>query len=172
MTYECLTVKKLFWIFIVGLLTFSCSEPTSPVPNRKFNLLFAYGPAARNVLNTFQDTYTKDLILDGTVTIHFVLKDIEFEEIKGKMNEIDFFAYPDTFTVTSDTVAMISRHRLYELMVQRDSTTKSLRWSDNIVTNPPDSAAVKLKSLVTTIIGIIESHPEYSNLPQPRGGYM
>ncbi len=60
-------------IIVLALLVASCSDSGTSPENRSFNLKFSYGVNARNVLNTFEDTYTKDLAMDGIVTVSFPL---------------------------------------------------------------------------------------------------
>lgn len=125
----------------------------------------------RNVLNTFENTYTKDLILDGTITVPFLLADSELQRINVKMLEIDFFRYPDTFCVPiGDTVGMMTPCSEYRFEVSYKSSIKHLVWADCIVSE--DTAAVKLRELNMLIENIIESKPAYSQLPPARGGYL
>ena len=163
---------KLIILPLILTLTFiSCSDSTSPIASRDFNLKFSYGVGARNILNTFQNTYTKDLILDGTVTVPFALSDSELNRISAKMTEIGFFAYPDTFIVkTGDTVGIITPSNTYIYDVSLKSANKKLYWNDEIIN--PDTQAVKLRELNTTIRTIIQSKPEYAKLPPARGGYL
>ena len=135
------------------------------------NLKFSYGVDAKNVLNTFENTYTKDLILDGTTTVPFTLSDGELDHINEKMSEIGFFDYPEHFAAaTGDTASFIMPYSTYEFEVSYESTTKRLHWSDSVISD--DTAAVKLRELIQLIRSIIESKPEYSQLPPARGGYL
>ena len=61
-----------------------------------FNFIFKYGVTSRNVLNTFEGTFTRDGICDPDTTIAFPLTDSEMDLIYTKMMEINFFEYPDT----------------------------------------------------------------------------
>jgi len=51
--------------------------------------------------------------------------------------------------------------------VKCNSTIKELPWNDNIILNNPDAA--KLRVLSDFIIGIIQSHEEFKQVPEPRG---
>ena len=161
---------KLSAVFL-ALVVISCSDSGTSPKSREFNLKFSYGIDAKNVLNTFQNTYTKDLILDGTTTVPFTLSDDELERINTKMREIDFFIYPEHFAVTiGDTVGFITPHSTFDFQVKYKSTIRHLHWSDSVFSD--DTAAVKLRELILLITGIIESKPEYSQLPPARGGYL
>ena len=78
----------------------SRTELRISLDNRNFDVKLRYGILARNELNTFQNTYTKDLILDGTITVPFVVSDEKLLQIRNKMDEIGFVSYPDPFVIT------------------------------------------------------------------------
>ncbi len=63
-----------------------------------FNLIFKYGVDAKNILNTFEGTYTKDMIPDPPIATKLSLTREELDTIYKKMVDIDFFSYPDVFT--------------------------------------------------------------------------
>jgi hypothetical protein len=163
-------VLGLFCLF--AFLFVSCSDINSPGSERDFNVRLRYGVLARNELNTFRNTFTKDLILDGTVTIPFHLLQASLDSIAAKMNQIDFFSYPDTFIVRSqDSIRVsISPNNTYDFRVVSRSTVKTLFWDDAIIASDPQ--ATKLRELVALIKTIVESKPEYQQLPPARGGYI
>jgi len=149
----------------------SCSDIGTSPESIFFNLKFSYGVGAKNVLNTFDNTYTKDLILDGTITVPFTISENDKEPISLKMLEIDFFSYPDTFVVpTGDIVGFITPHSTYDFEVEYQSNIKYLHWSDYFVSQ--DSIAVKLRELIVLIEDLIQSNPEYSKLQPAKGGYI
>ena len=158
--------------FLLALFLFSCSDINSAKPEMDFNVSLRYGVLARNELNTFGNTITKDLILDGTVTVPLFLSKSDLDSIKTKMDQIGFFNYPDTFTVRSgDTTRIfITPNNTYDFKVKSHSTLKTLLWDDAIIAN--DTQATKLRGLITLIRGIVESKPEYQKLPPARGGYL
>lgn len=159
-------------LLLLALLLLSCADSGLSPESRDFNLKLRYGIAARNELNTFQNTYTKDLILDGTITARFVLSDAELQEIKRKMIEIDFFSYPETFSVlrTDTIVVSIEPHATYDFELKYNASIKRLHWDDGIITN--DQRATRLRDLIRLIQNIIEAKPEYRQLPPARGGYL
>jgi hypothetical protein len=109
-------------------------------------------------LNTFDNTYTKDLIIDGTITVSFSLSESDFQQIITKMLQIDFFSYPDTFLIsTGDTVCYITPHSTYNFEVNYKSNIKYLYWSDSIVSQDRVTSPEGLKLLrVKDDVGIIQ----------------
>ena len=153
-------------------IALSCQDAGTSPEDRDFNLKFRYGIGARNELNTFQNTYTKDLILDGTITVPFIISDEELLRIRNKMDEIGFISYPDTFVaVTADTFGQwFDPHATYDFKVALNSSIKHLYWNDAFINQ--NAQAIQLRGLITLIRTIVESKPEYLQLPQPRGGYL
>ena len=126
-----------------------------------------------NILDTFQDTYIKDMISEPPIVIGFSLTPEEMDTIYQKMVDIDFFSYPDEFEVTvpeEELVQLVTPYSYYYFKVQYNGRTKELTWEDKI--SNPDEKADKLKELIHLIRDIIEIKPEYQVLPEPSGGYL
>jgi len=166
------------WLIVVSLAlvlallgTVGCGTSTRRESN--FNLIFKYGVGAKNELNTFEGTYTKDMVMDPPITVKLHLSQEELDRIYQKMVEIDFFSYPDKFFVSvppGEVVGMVTPHLSYYFKVEHDSKTKELWWEDEIINE--DEKAEKLRELIKFIRDIIESKEEYKKLPSPRGGYL
>ena len=164
-------MKTQIALFLFCSIFISCSHSTAPAVTSDMNLTFSYGVQARNVLNTFQNTFTKDLISAGDTTVPFIVSADDLNQILQKMNEINFFAYPDTFIVpTGDTVTTVMPFDTYYFDVKYKSSNKRLYWRDAIMNE--NSQAIKLRELITFIEGIIQANPEYSKLPPAKGGYQ
>ena len=158
-------------VSILVLFSLSCSDPGLSPQERDFNIRMSYGVRGLNELNTFQDVYTKDLILDGTVTIPMVLSDNEFHQIETKMLEIGFFGYPDTLTPIPQKTGVVSTPEAIIFFEVNDrGRTKYLLWECGDTSDR--SEAVQLSELVALILRIIEAKPEYRNAPPVHGGYL
>lgn len=146
--------------------TFKCNSEDNPI-----NLIFKYGVTANNILNTFDCTYQKDMIMDPPVIINLKLTEKELDSIFITMQSIEFFDFPDIFfvPVQSGTIGVLMPSSKYYFFVENDSISKTLFWNDSIVN--PDESAEKLRRLNKYIIEIIKSKEVYSMLPDPRGGY-
>jgi len=133
-------------------------EPTN------FNLIFKYGVGAKNELNTFDQTYTKDMVMDPSVTIKFKLTDNELAGIYQKINDLKLFDKNEELTEGNMFVTPCSS---YYLKVQIDSDQKELSWS-----NCRGKISDRFRQFTNYIIQIIESKEEYKKLPAPKGGYL
>ena len=147
-------------------LPFECNSENNPI-----NFTFKYGVAVKNILNTSECTFQKDLVLDPPIVTNLKLTVEELDSVFALMQRIDFFDYPDTFytNAQSDTIAVITPSAKYYYHVEIASLCKELYWNDSILY--PDTLAEKLRNLNHLIINIIQSKKAYQNLPAARGGY-
>ncbi len=166
--------KIIFGIVIVTVLTTFLFANIQmqfryipPRENNDFNVQFKYGVTARNELNTFNNTYTKDMILDPPITIWLYLSDEEMNQIKQKMTEIDFFNLPEALPPRSYGAFVEPQDNFY-IKAQNGSTTKEVSWNSNSEVNGIEQNLTQLANLMTRII---EQRPEYRELPPPNGGY-
>jgi hypothetical protein len=163
-------------LFSLCLLVTGCggADTAQGVPQESgFDFVFKYGVTARNTLDTFHGTFTKDMVMDTAITIDLILTAEEMDSIYEKMVEIDFFSYPDKFSVDvpeGEQKTEVTPYSTYYFKVEYDSKSKELLWHDKIVNS--DEKADKLKELINLIRNIIESREEYQDLPEPSGGYL
>ena len=137
-----------------------------------FNILFKYGydKAMRNELNTFNETYTKDLGKDPPITVEFRLTDEDMERIYQKIVEIDFFCFPEKFVIPvpdGEVVSATSNYLQYYFRVECDNKVKIVQWKDYILKENDD--AKNLRKVISLIRSIIESKDEYRDLPSFEG---
>lgn len=110
------------------------------------------------------------MVTDPPITTKLLLTSEELKSIYTKMNEINFFSYPDVFTVpVGAEVGIITPFNSYYFKVRHGSEIKELSWDDEITNQNID--ADKLRELIKYIRSIVESKMEYKKLPPPRGGY-
>jgi len=129
-----------------------------------FHFTFRYGVNARNELDTFQNTYTKDLITSGTVTVPFQLTPAELKSVQEKITELDLFKQ----TITkSDTLIAQYPCSSYWLSVELDGVKQNLNWDQCTGTMTPTN-----QSFADFMTQLIENHPEYKALPEATGGYL
>ena len=174
-------MRSILLLTILSVSAFcSCSKSYDPVDgasecnseDNPINFVFRYGVTANNILNTFDCTYQKDMVLDPPLTTDLALTRDELDSISAEMRSIGFFTYPDTFAIDpqSDTIGFVTPSLKYYFLVETDSIHKELYWDDSICN--PDTSADKLRQLNDHIITIITSKEEYQLLPEPTGGYL
>ena len=133
-----------------------------------FNLVLKYGVGAKNELNTFDETFTKDLVLNPPVTTILVLTSQEKMQILQKIDEMAFFGFPESFPINPH--AWITPQMDYYIKVQNGSQIKEITWNSNsmIESDVKDG----LDQVAACIVGLIEQKSEYKALPTPNGGYI
>ena len=155
-----------------------CSGPagdgTSPSPaatDRSLQLVFAFGVGAKNVLDTAKGTFTKDMIAASPITVPMTLTDEELARIAGKVEEIDFFSYPESYVTPDDgDGGWAEPHETYIFRITTHEGTKVVRWEDGLFND--DQGAANLRDLAGMIEKIVVAKPEYKRLPAPEGGYL
>lgn len=150
-----------FFLFKRNSISPQVSPTNTPTT---FNLIFRYGVGAKNELNTFNNTFTKDMIVESPLTVNFQLTNDELDSMYQKINELKLF---DKNEEKTDGNMRVTPCSSYYLKVQIDSTQKELSW-DYCHGNPSD----KLQKFSRFMISIIESKEEYKKLPRPKGGYL
>ena len=168
-------LRVVLLIAVVSLVVLpACAQPGTPRQNTSFNFIFKYGVGAGNILDTFENSYTRDMVIDPPERTKMVLTDHEMNSIYAKMRDIGFFDYPVQFSIPmpkEGSVGMVTPHQTYYFKVTVGTQSKELTWEDNIITVKSEPAD-KLRELITLILKIIEAKPEYKTLPTPRGGYI
>jgi hypothetical protein len=139
----------------------------------EFNFIFKYGVTARNTLDTFKGTFTKDMGLEAPITIGLVLSKDEMDSVQRKMTEIDFFSYPDKFSVilpAGENETRVLPYPTYFFKVTDGGRTKELLWHEKVTNS--EARADKLRELIKLIRSIIERKAEYKALPEAKSGYL
>jgi len=134
------------------------------------NIVFKYGYDYRNELNTFNGTFTKDLVIDGTATTRLVLSLQELNQIHKKLTDIGFYEYPETFP----SAGVVTPRADYYLKVQKGSAIKEVTWcSDSFIDANTSSQQVEsnLHELCDLMTNMIEGKLEYKLLPPANGAY-
>ena len=113
------------------------------------------------------------MVMDPAITIGLVLSAEEMDSVYQKMTEIDFFNYPDKFSVDvpeGEIKGEVTPYSTYFFRITYGGKTKELLWHDKITNS--DERADKLKELINLIRNIVESREEYKNLPEAGSGYL
>jgi len=163
--------KIIFVLLLFGLFLSSCQDSSVEPDNQFVQIYFKY--ELKNELNTFENTFQKDLVLDGVKKINFWLSKEEQNSILEKVNEINYFSMPDTFKyISEDSISVSIEPNPDEqiLRIKYQSQDKTMIWTYPVIEN--DSRFKDLLELRKYIKSIIESKQEYKSLPPARGGYM
>lgn len=148
-------------------------SPASREPVVK-GFVFAWGVhAPKNVLDTLHGTFTKDMVLAKPLTVPFRLDAQDMASTTRELIAIDFWSYPSRYVSQGHgprfepPAGMECRHRL---TVKTAEGSKTVSWSGGYYAD--DRRAQDLRDLATLIRRIVESKPEYEQLPPAKGGYL
>lgn len=167
--------NRILIITIPMLLFIAChnniTDQEVRIPDVQFlKLHFRYGFG--NELNTYDRTFTKDLILDGYITVNFWLTTEEQESIVNRLKDNDFVNLPDTIATytagDSIIIQIIPSPGRQFLKAKFENFEKEVSFYFPLPENNPASA--KILDLYEFIINIIHNKPEYQRLPEPHGG--
>jgi hypothetical protein len=132
-----------------------------------FNLVFKYGVGGKNVLDTFENKFTKDMIIDSPVIVDFKLTPAEKESIGQKIKELDLFNKESKIKADSDIQVEMTPCSNYYLKVQDNNSVKEINWD-----NCTGEISQAYRQFADFMINLIESKKEYKNLPAAQGGYL
>ena len=161
-TGKLIAVILIIILIVPGIL--ACGS--QPAEKANFNFDLKYGVGAKNEIDTFHGKFIKDMGDSPSITISLRLSEKEIEEIYQKMLDIDFFNYPDTFTVTpgsNEATQFKVPVNTYYFTAERNGQTKTLSWEDSI--QNPNTKADKLRELIMMIEHMIIAKEEYKELP-------
>ena len=152
---------------VQGLPSPLATSPFPAQPEANFAFLFAFGTCSTDVLDTFEQTYSREIKPGDSVTIPIALTDAQMASIYQKMVEINFFDYPEVFEIPvkeGETYGMVTPAPSYRFTVRLGEVTKTVTWTDEIV-EPTSPEADALRELIQLLLQVIESHPEIQRLP-------
>jgi len=136
-------------------------------------LIFHFGVGGKNILNTYNETFTKDMVIDPPITTNLVLTREELKIIEKKLIEMGFFTRSDIThnRGPGDIFGIQTPYSSFYLQVERNDEVRELRWTDEY-TFPETSDMRNLDQLSYLIIKMVIEKPEYKSLPEPRSGYL
>ena len=159
-------LKNLVFAFMI-LAIYGCNNNINAPEFKIIDIQFRYG--FNNELNTFEGTYQKDLIMDGTVVTEFSLTTAEQKSILAELQSNGFFELPDTVKAMP-MIAFEPNPGIQYLRAKHGEKDKTVSWFYPLPQN--DANSERINSLTGFLIEVIESKPEYKALPPARGGYL
>ncbi len=167
---------RKIWLAAAGALVFvtGCGSkdvtedrmPASMPSDFNFSVSYGYGDRTKNEINTYADTVTKDLIMNGAASAKIALSDDEMREIYAKMIEMDMMA-AKKLPKKNGCFQTPSNEESWKVTV--NGVTTSFTWTDEYCVMTDD--ADQLLALRRFIHGIVEAKAAYKALPAAEGGY-
>jgi hypothetical protein len=173
---SCAATAALFaaLLVMVSVAFVGCGLPRQ-MPS-DFGFTAAYGVQARNVLDTFTGTFTKDIINPNkpNPTVELRLTHEELATLYQGLVDISILDYPAVFRPEqedeSGVFPWIEPHDTYLLTIRAAGGEKHIFWEAGYQGGLPRATA--LRDWFTKLEQIIEAKPEYQAMPPIEGGYL
>lgn len=157
------------------------SEETSQETSEKetaelgFDIYSSFGVGEKNIIDTKNDLYIKDMICDGLVEEYdFQLTEAEKMSIYNSVLENDLFTIKDEFTEKCDLEGNclgVSPLSTTTLKITLDGKTKIIKWSGDYI-DGDDPELEKFQNVEKVIQNIIFQKEKEMNIEQPQCGYL
>ncbi|MEK4485418.1 hypothetical protein MHH81_07395 [Psychrobacillus sp. FSL H8-0484] len=131
-----------------------------------FDFIVEFGVRKRNVINTYEDTVTKDLVADGTVTTNLTFTTEEMDKIYQKMKEINITGKKNTNPQTNCLRIPFSEDE-WEITINGGVITHTV--SEQYCSETSDDK--QLIELRNYVFSLVKNKDEYKKLPEAEGGY-
>ena len=118
-------------------------------------------------LNTFEGTFTKDLVEDGSITVEFWLPKEDQESIIELAQELSFNSLPDTIPALPG-VLITPNPSPDSLRIKFEDLDNKVVWS--YPNDPENTDYMKVIELSEHIMSIVKESETYKLLPEARGG--
>ena len=120
-------------------------------------------------LNTFEGTFTKDLVMDGSVTLEFWLSKDDQESIMELAEQVSFFSLPNTILPTPG-VSIAPDPSPDRLRIKSGDVGNTVNWS--YPGDPENKDFKNVIELSNYIMSIVRNTEIYKALPEARGGRL
>lgn len=132
-----------------------------------FNFSIQFGIGKKNEINTFDGTFTKDLISAGTVTTDIPFSEEEMDLIYEKMKGINILESKQLIPETIDCAVEPAGEDEWKVLINGET----IRHSVSEAYCEPTDDAKQLLELRDTILDLIKEKDSYKELPDAEGGY-
>lgn len=166
---------KVIGFSLVLLVMLSGCTQTTKLPEEPvdFEIHYSFGVFEKNVLDTENNLYVKDMVCDAPVEYEFILSESEKQAIYDSIKENDLFNIKNEFTencyliLCMDVTPMTSS----TLRISVDGKTKEIIYLGNYI-HRDDPELKKFQNVTKTIHEIISNKEKEMSIEQPTCGYM
>lgn len=163
----CMLLCIALFISLVSCANNSQAHGTAP---DDFNFSLCFGVDGKNKLDTYKETFTKDLVIDGTETIDFAIPKEEKQRIYEALLQYGIDQMPDDLSV-DDYYLTPANHLIFTYTCQ--NRTKEIVWSNGYWSEDDSLPEQNNRFLrfVKIICEYIQETDQYKNMSPSRGGY-
>jgi len=179
-----ISMKKIISIMIAAIVIIvlsGCNQSNGNAPSMpdNFNFKIEFGTYGRNRIDTYNDSFTKDLVSAGTETIDFIIPNDKMQEIYAEFVKYDISGLPNNINaevkkyIEGEIYMEWTPSSRYSLTYTCNDEARTIVCEDGgpwYESGPPDSRN-RLVAFVDFISQYICSTEEYQNMPPIEGGY-
>jgi len=178
--YRCsLVCCALLGCLAVGMFAASCEATTTPTTSgvqllalqpADFGFVAAYGAYGKNEIDTFNGTFSKDIVSQTkpNPTAELRLTSGELASLYQDLRTMRILDYPSNMD-TTNTGVTASTPTSYRLDIRAGGIKKSISWEHGEFAGTPEAKA--LQDWFKKLQEMIEAKPEYQQMPPLEGGY-
>lgn len=173
----------LIFLFTCVLL-FGCSEANEIIEEKEavaenpkkismpvtmpddFDFLVKFGVRKRNEINTYENTVTKDLVTNGTVTTSLTFTTEEMEKIYLKMKELNIANWKN-INLQTNCRRIPPIEEEWEIKISGKAITQTIS-AQSCTESLKENQLLELRNY---IYSFIEEKEAYKNLPEAEGEY-
>jgi len=152
-------------------------QPSGGLPDTipaGFGFVASYGAGAYNVLDTTAGTFTKDLIMAGTVTTPLRLTEAELEDLYHDLATMGILGYPSPYEPEAGSTGptqFVTPCQTYKLdLYIGGAHLKTVEWVDEHLWAGPETET--LRAWFAKLKRMVEAKAEWRSLPPTQGGYL
>ena len=167
-----LALFSLVMIIIISGCTQRIEIPTEPTS--QFDIYYSFGVGEKNILDTENDIYVKDMVCDSSKEYSVQLTEAEKTEIYNSISENYLFAIKKDFTKNCNEKGIcqsVEPLLSATLNIAANGKIKIIKWSANYIDND-DPELKRFQNVLKIIQDIISQKEKEMIIEQPTCGYL
>ena len=148
------------------------AAPQSATVPTDFAIHFEFGLCWRDVVDTQNDQYVRDLVIDGaTRTVRLGLSDSQRRQLVQWVAESRFFELPEELDASAEKDGLITERfpsEKFVITVQHSGVRRQVKFDDN--GDSRADAVVRVRTLAQRLTRFFAQLPQVKKLPKPPVG--
>ena len=157
---------------VLLLVPFWAGAPSQAAIPKDFAIHFEFGLCWRDVVDTQNDQYVRDLVIDdATRTVRLELSDSQRRQLFQWVAESRFFELPEELDASTEKDGLITERfpsEQFVITIQRSGVRRQVKFDDN--GDSKSDAVVRVRTLAQRLTRLFTQLPQVKKLPKPPVG--